>query len=400
MTLNFRYTRQLTNNSQKKMNIAIIRRKFNPFGGAENFISRAIQALSDKVKISVISEEWNPSSEATNNFEFIQASASGFSRKSKFIAFQKSVNKILLTHEFDLIQSHERLTGADIYRLGDGIHAAWVQRQYVISPWYRKLLLRLDPYHCAVINTEKLMALEPNLTYVANSPLVKKELISWYQVPETRITLIENGIDTSTFTPASTKKKHEAKLKLGLNPQKPTVLFVGSGFERKGAFELIEAVNDLPDWQLIIVGADKKIRTLNKVIRNRKTEDRVLVTGPQHDIHQFLDAADIFCLPSLYDSFPNAILEALCSGLPVVTTNAVGIAEAIESKKAGVICERTPQSIKTALRKALQHKDEMSKNALALSVRYDIKIANQLWLELYQQLITKKKARNLENITH
>lgn len=382
------------------MNIAIIRRKFNPFGGAEKFISRVIQALSNKVKISVISESWNNPLEAINNFEFIKANTKGFSRKSKFIAFQKSANKILLTHQFDLVQSHERLTGADIYRLGDGVHAAWIQRQYVVSPWYKKLWLRLDPYHRAVINTEKQMALEPNLTYVANSTLVKKELIAWYQVPETRITLIENGIDTNAFTPAGSQRKYQTKLKLGLNPQKPTVLFVGSGFERKGAFELTEAVSDLPDWQLIIVGADKKISSLNKVIRNRKAEHRVLVTGPQHDIHQFLDAADIFCLPSLYDSFPNAILEALCSGLPVVTTNAVGIAEAIESKKAGIICERTPQAIKIALEKAWQHKDEMSKNALALSVRYDIKIANQLWLELYQQLTTKKKARNLENITH
>jgi len=384
------------------MNIAIIRRRFNPFGGAEKFILRTIQGLSsEKIKITVISEKWISSPEkAKREHEFIGIGSHGISRTARFLNFQKSVRNILTVHNFDLIQSHERLVGADIYRLGDGIHAAWIQRQYVISPWYRKLWLRLDPYHRAVIATEKEMALDPNLTYVANSSLVKQELISWYQVPETRITLIENGIDTSAFTPSSSEEKKQAKRNLSLDPQKPTVLFVGSGFDRKGAFELTRAVRSMPNWQLIIVGADKKINSLKRIVHDSKLEDRILITGPQHDIHHFLNAADVFCLPSLYDSFPNAILEALCSGLPVVTTEAVGVAEAIKSNKAGAICERNPMAIQMALENVWKHKGEMSLNAVSLSKKYDIKHANQLWLDLYKKLINKKKDRNIENTSH
>jgi len=242
------------------MNIAIIRRKFNPFGGAEKFISRAIRALSlDTIKISIISENWNdPSKLTTDELEFIEAKASGFSRKTKFINFQKSVTQILLAREFDLIQSHERLIGSDIYRLGDGVHAAWIDRQSAIAQWYRKLWLKIDPYHRAVIKTEKEMAEDPSLTFVANSTMVKQELIKWYGVPDSRVVLIENGIDTQSFNPPSEKRKYQAKCGLELDPQKPTVIFIGSGYDRKGVFELTRAIHKLQKWQLIIVGADKK----------------------------------------------------------------------------------------------------------------------------------------------
>ena len=384
------------------MNIAIIRRKFSPFGGAERFISRAIKSLSDdKVKVSIISENWNdPTNPATQDFEFIQAKTGGLARKTKFINFQKSVQKILASREFDLIQSHERLIGADIYRLGDGVHAAWIHRQSAIAPWYRKIWLKLDPYHRAVIKTEKAMTEDPNLTFVANSTMVREELIRLYGVPNSRIVLIENGIDTQSFDPPIPEEKHQAKSDLGLDSQQPTVIFIGSGYNRKGALELICAIEELRNWQLIIVGADKKINHLKKIIRNRKLEERIIIAGPQEDIRPYLDAGDIFCLPSLYDSFPNAILEALCSGLPVVTTDAVGIAEAIKTNNAGDICQRNPAAIKKALEKVWLNKEMMSKNAMLLSKKYDIKLTTKLWLNLYHQLIKKKKATYLENITH
>jgi glycosyltransferase involved in cell wall biosynthesis len=126
------------------------------------------------------------------------------------------------------------------------------------------------------------------------------------------------------------------------------VLFVGSGFERKGAFEIVEAIKLLPKFQAIIVGQDKKIQQLRNLARGHK----VLITGPQDDIQKYLDASDIFCLPSLYDSLPNAALEALCCGLPIVLTKDVGLAPHIEKNLAGVICKKDKHSIADALIKA------------------------------------------------
>ena len=385
------------------MKIAIIRCKFNPFGGAEQFITRTIQSLSAfDVHASIIAESWqkNNDTSSTSSQDWIEAIVTGSNRAAKFLSFNQSVATILSTNKFDLIQSHERLLGADIYRLGDGIHASWVARLAKVSPWYTKLWLKIDPYHRAVIRTEKKMAKEPNLTYVANSTLVQHELIDWYQVPKSRIVLIENGIDTTAFRPSSQAKKITEKTKLGLNPQLPTVLFIGSGFARKGAFELLEAINSLPDFQLIIVGYDKQLTRIKKRVKALQLEKRVLVTGPQSDVKPFLAAADCFCLPSLYDPFPNAVLEALCSALPVVVTDAVGIADAVTHHNAGMVCERQAASIAQALQLVWKNRVTMSDNALNLSKNYDLAKSSQQWLTLYNTLINNKKENNIAHFTH
>jgi len=374
------------------MKIAIIRRKFTPFGGAENFILRTSSGLSALgIKFFIISERWKRNAHPSRDIPWLEAKSSGFFRFSRFLSFQRSVKKIISTHHFDLIQSHERLTGVDIYRLGDGIHAAWVDRIKNISPWYKKIWLNIDPYHQRIIQIEKEMSEDNNLFYVANSELVKKELSEYYKVPKSRIRVIENGIDIKSFRLASASKKELSKKKLALDPTLPVVLFVGSGFERKGAFELVEAIKLLPKFQAIIVGQDKKIQQIKDLARGQK----ILIAGPQDNIQQYLDASDIFCLPSLYDSLPNAALEALCCGLPIVLTKDVGLAPHIEKNLAGVICKKDKHSIADALMKAWQKRKLFSKNALKASKAFDIQIKNKEWLHLYNELLNKKKIKVL-----
>ena len=374
------------------MKIAIIRRKFTAFGGAENFILRASSGLSQLgINFFIISELWKRNSHNSKNIHWIEAKSHGFFRFTKFIRFQKSVRKIIALNNFDLIQSHERLTGVDIYRLGDGIHAAWIDRLKEISPWYKKAWLSIDPYHQKIIRIEKEMSEDENLFYVANSDLVKKELYKYYKVPESRIKVIENGIDTRSFHPASPSKKEASKKQLALNPKFPVVLFVGSGFERKGAFEIVEAIKLLPKFQAIIVGQDKKIDQLRVLAHGHN----ILVTGPQDNIQKYLDAADIFCLPSLYDSLPNAALEALCCGLPIVLTKDVGLAPHIKKNLAGVICKKDKLSIADALIKAWEKRKLFSKNALKAAKAFEIKNKNKEWFHLYNELLKNKKIKVL-----
>ncbi|CAM8394754.1 GT4_PimA-like domain containing protein [Candidatus Methylopumilus universalis] len=374
------------------MKIAIIRRKFTAFGGAENFILRASSGLSQLgINFFIISELWKRNSHNSKKIHWIEAKSHGFFRFTKFIRFQKSVRKIIALNNFDLIQSHERLAGVDIYRLGDGIHAAWIDRLKEISPWYKKAWLSIDPYHQKIIRIEKEMSEDENLFYVANSDLVKKELYKYYKVPESRIKVIENGIDTRSFHPASASKKEASKKQLTLNPKFPVVLFVGSGFERKGAFEIVEAIKLLPKFQAIIVGQDKKIDQLRVLAHGHN----ILVTGPQDNIQKYLDAADIFCLPSLYDSLPNAALEALCCGLPIVLTKDVGLAPHIKKNLAGVICKKDKLSIADALIKAWEKRKLFSKNALKAAKAFEIKSKNKEWFHLYNELLKNKKIKVL-----
>jgi len=386
------------------MHIAIIRRKFNPFGGAERFILRTIEGLKNShIDISVISETWQtPENQQSTEFsnQIINVPVIGNSRSSQLKSFQKSVNNILKTHHFDLIQSHERLLGADIYRLGDGIHAAWVDRLSKYKPWYQRLWLKIDPFHRHIIATEKKMAEDKNLTFIANSPLVKSELMDWYNVPEQQITVIENGINTQEFLPSTPLAKMTAISNLKISNTRPLVLFVGSGFERKGAFHLVNAMALLPNFQAMIVGHDKQLKKLKRLVEALNLEDRVHIVGPQYDVKPYLQAADIFCLPSIYDSLPNALLEALCSGLPVVISDGIGIADKVISKNAGILCEINPLSISQAIQIAWANKDQLSHNALSLSKEYDIETKSQEWLNLYNRVIETKKYQQHAHTSH
>lgn len=383
------------------MKIAIIRRKFNPFGGAEQFILRAIQGLrAKKIDISIIAESWNQPAKNPNDFKFIQVVASGKTRTAKFNGFSKAVHQVLKSEEFDLVQSHERMLGVDIYRLGDGVHASWVKRYANESSWLRKIWLKIDPYHRAVICAEKAMAADANLTFVANSTLVQKEIKDWYQVPEHRVVLIENGIDTQQFQPSSNLEKRTNKISLGLNPDLPVVVFVGSGFARKGAWDLVNAINLLSEFQLLVIGNDKKISALKKHVHTLKNKNHIHIFGPQHDVQKYLASADIFCLPSSYDSFPNAALEALCSGLPIVITDAVGLADIVKIEKAGVICTKEAKSIAAGIEQCWNNLSAYSERALNLSKKYDISIANEKWLNLYNQLLEAKRVKAIANSSH
>ena len=194
------------------MKIAIIRRKFTAFGGAENFILRASFGLSQfGIKFFIISEQWKKNDNTSKDITWLDAKSCGAFRFSRFLSFQNSVKKIISANHFDLIQSHERLTGVDIYRLGDGVHAAWVDRVKKISPWYKKIWLNIDPYHQRIIRIEKEMSEDSNLFYVANSGLVKNELCKYYAVPNSRIRVIENGIDIKSFHAVSAQKKETSK---------------------------------------------------------------------------------------------------------------------------------------------------------------------------------------------
>lgn len=378
------------------MEIAIIRRKFNPFGGAERFILRTIEGLKNhQIKVSIISESW----ESSKNHQLIDATSQsipvavkGQTRFTQLKSFQNSVSATLKTHSFDLVQSHERLLGADIYRLGDGIHSSWLKRFAQHKPWHQKLWLKLDPFHRLIIATEKRMAQDKKLIFVANSPLVKQELIDWYQVPKERIVIIENGINTQEFTPATPAEKNNYKTSLNLSTKEPLVLFVGSGFERKGAFHLVEAMAGIDGFQAIIVGHDKRLKQLKDLCHILRLDSRVHIVGPKDDVKPYLKAADIFCLPSIYDSLPNALLEALCSGLPVVISDGVGIADKVVQHGAGVVCEINAKSIGSGILHAWNNQEEYSKNALRLSKEFDIQIKSEAWLKLYNQIIQKKKS--------
>lgn len=368
------------------MKLAIIRRTYSDFGGAEVFINRLVNSLNLD-DVSIISNKWQTANPQT---KFIWADHKGFTRKSRLIKFNQSVSEILNSQNFDIVQSHERMLGIDIFRAGDGVHASWIEKLSNESGYAKKVWLKHDPYHQEIIRLEKLMAQDDRITFVANSLMTRNDLINYLNLAPNRIVTIKNGFDNSNITPSSEKEKRVVKANLGINPDLPLILFIGSGFQRKGAFLLAKVAEVLPSIQIGIIGKDKALHKLTSEVHSKKLQDRIFIYGPQKDTKPYLQAADIFCLPSLYDSFSNAVLEALAYGLPCVLTPNVGMHDAVQLFFAGQSCSRNVESIAHSIEKALKNQEQLSMNALNLSKKYSTENPNKAWGELYQSIMNAK----------
>jgi UDP-glucose:(heptosyl)LPS alpha-1,3-glucosyltransferase len=366
--------------------LAIIRRRYAQFGGAERFIETTAREFSrEGIDLSIISEAWTG---ASGGFRQITVPARGVTRAGKLASFQREAAGIVAREKFDLVQSHERLLTADIFRAGDGVHAAFVARQAAERGPLRAMLMRLDPMHRLVMATERRMARDTAMMFVANSSLVAREIADWLDVPGDRIRIIENGVDTAAFRPPTSEQCAAARGRFGLAADAPVVAFVGSGFERKGALGLVEALA-LPACRgihALIAGRDRQLETLRRRVEALGLSGRVQVLGGVDDPLAIYQAADLFALPSLYDPMPNAALEALACGLPVLATADTGIADALRESGAGLIVTRDPDSIAAGITAILGKRAEMATAARALAPRFDLAAATARWLALYREL--------------
>jgi UDP-glucose:(heptosyl)LPS alpha-1,3-glucosyltransferase len=375
------------------MKLAVVRRKYNPYGGAERFLeSLRTQLVERNISVSVIAETWKTVDYESDSV--VKIKASGFFRSTRFRSFSQNVQTFLTNQQFDLIQSHERLTGVDIYRLGDGIHAAWLERCARVSGSAKTLLRKIDSYNRAVIMTESQMAMDDRLHFVATSKLVLEELKSFYNVPEDRIFTIPNGVDVKRFSPATSDQKIKAREALGIPQSALVVGFVGSDFTRKGLWPLARAIMMSRDLYLVVAGRDSSSEKLNKLISDAGVKSSIRYLGPVDNVLSLLWASDVFALPSLYEPSSNAILEAMSCGLPIVCTESVGNANIVREQNCGYICDRDPESILEGLRYVLSSDryEALSANCRLAAKQIVQEPIIDKWLKLYDTVLNKKSA--------
>ena len=127
------------------------------------------------------------------------------------------------------------------------------------------------------------------------------------------------------------------RTRLGLADTQPVFLYVGSGFERKGVAQALQALARTPDAHLLIVGHDKKAKQYQRLSRSLGVGQRAHFVGAQTDVKPYYGLADALLLPTLYDPFPNVVVEAMACGLPVITSKKCGAAELIDEGRQGFV---------------------------------------------------------------
>jgi UDP-glucose:(heptosyl)LPS alpha-1,3-glucosyltransferase len=322
--------------------LAVVRQKYTPFGGAERFIDRALGALAAQgTEVTLLCREWNGGEQGGFPVEICNPSWPKLGgRKARDAGFARAIQDIIATQRFDLVQSHERIPGCHIYRAGDGVHATWLELRDAARGGAARLATALSSWHRYTLAAEGAMFRHPDLkAVICNSRMVRDDIARRFGVPGDKLQLIYNGVDCAHFHPGL-REEHRAVLrqKLGAGDTARIILFVGSGFERKGVATLLDALERLPGAQLWVVGRDKAQPAMERRAARLGVANRVRFFGPQPDVRPFYGAADLLALPTLYDPFPNAALEALASGLPLVTTTSCGAAELVRPDENGALC--------------------------------------------------------------
>ncbi|MDX6769760.1 MAG: glycosyltransferase [Elusimicrobiota bacterium] len=168
-----------------------------------------------------------------------------------------------------------------------------------------------------------------------------------------RVKVIRNGIETAGW-PASKvdRAKHRLELRLGANDL--LVGAVGRLDDQKGFDTLIEAMAGLKSFPIkcVILGEGPARGKLEGLVRKHQLEKSVWLLGERADVPSWLSAFDVYCLPSRWEGLPNALLEAMALGLPVVASAVDGVPEAVEHEKSGLLVPPDdPKALGAALRR-------------------------------------------------
>src|ERR1700682_1451734 len=196
--------------SNEKLNIAFIRRGYSATGGAEAYLrrlSRGIVDLGHKVRL-ITTPEWPASAWTFGEITHLHARSA--------TAFADELEESRPQIRCDLLMSLERVWRCDVYRAGDGVHRAWLERRKQFATPLQTLCRFFSRKHHGILRLEKSLFADGGAgRIIANSQMVKKEVVDLYSYPADKIDVVHNGvpIDRFRFDPAR-REKGRGDLKL------------------------------------------------------------------------------------------------------------------------------------------------------------------------------------------
>jgi glycosyltransferase involved in cell wall biosynthesis len=180
---------------------------------------------------------------------------------------------------------------------------------------------------------------------LANSRAVARSLAKYYGIPQSEIYVIYNAISDVSIDAETARS--EIRQELGLPEQQKLAVMVANQHKEKNYSMLIRTAkhvcNQRNDITFVGVGRGDMIDELKPFIDQYDVKEKMIFVGQRDDVPRWLAAADVFCFTSDFEGFPNAILEAMIAGLPVVTTDYPGVDEIVRGDDIGIIVSRNDE---------------------------------------------------------
>ena len=365
------------------MKLALVRQRYNPHGGAERHIERAVQALeAGGAEITLIAREWKGGA-AGEPRRLLRVDPFYIGSWWRDAGFARAARAAWEGADFALVQSHERIPGAAVYRAGDGVHRQWLEHRARHASSLDRLSIALNPYHRYLCAAEKAMFEHAALrAVICNSNMVRGEILRHFSIAEDKLRVIYNGVDTTRFHPRERAARRDGDIVLA---------FVGSGFARKGLDTVLAAMaRSRLRLKLLVVGADRELPRYAALAQALKLGEQVRFTGGIEDVRPHYAAADALVLPTLYDPFPNVVLEAMAMGLPVIVSDRCGAAELVKHGENGWIVPAQDADVLGEAFERLEDRARLERMGVAARTAvepYTIEAMAAQLLALYRELL-------------
>jgi UDP-glucose:(heptosyl)LPS alpha-1,3-glucosyltransferase len=353
------------------MKVAIVQEHVDPQrGGAETStleMARELAALDLDVTVVCAAREGASAAGATadaavaDGVRLHRLPVYGASRTRRTVQFVAAADRFARQQRFDIIHAVTPCFSCNVYQPRGGTYVETVERSIArsrtaIGRLVRRIGRRLNyrQRFLLLVERDRLSDLRPPHV-AAISRYGREQVERWFpHFPGPRLHVVLNGVCVEPFSAAEFEQtRHRAREMVGAEPGETLLLFVAHNFALKGLRQLIDACAELEAtarWRLLVAGRDSAAPYVRQA-RRRGVASRVWFLGST-DVRALYAAADLLVHPTWYDPCSRVVLEALCYGVPVVTTRYNGAIDAFTDESLGVVIDE-PSDV-GALRRAIE----------------------------------------------
>jgi UDP-glucose:(heptosyl)LPS alpha-1,3-glucosyltransferase len=378
------------------MKIALGIREFLPEkGGAERYCYDLMHFLAGKgLEVHIYSSAFP---ERDRRLCFHQVPIIPHPKSLQVLSFAVNCRRMMREEKFDCIMGVGDTLYADLLQPHGGVHWKWFWRGLAgyrkPFPWVFKFLGRsLSPKQWAKGIIEDAPYAKAKKV-IAISEMVYRDISDYYGIPADRMAVIYNGVDTEYFHPRNKKYREGVKSRYGFNSEDLVLLFVSHNFRLKGLRYLIQALalikRKKENVKLLVIGRDRA-EPYRRLAKKLGCADDILFTGGVKDLERYYASADILVHPTFYDPCSLVVLEALASGLPVITTRRNGAGGIVSDGQEGFVLD-DPKNVYVMAEKilSLSQPGTLKKAARAarrLAQRYSHQRCYQEMMQVFQKI--------------
>ena len=311
------------------MRLAFVHKRYGCEGGTERILHGLARGLGARGhEVDVFCKSYDPSSPAAPGVRIKPLRAGGPGSLWRTLALFVAAKLATQRTAYDLVVHFGRTGPQDIYRSGGGCHRRWLAVLGEAKGFWHRVALRCSLRHRFLLWHER-SALRSAGTVVVPSEQARGDLIDAYGEDARRVHVLANGVDLDRFHPRGrTLHGDVQRRQLGLAPSERVLLFVGSDYWRKGLDRVLVALAELAAqgemFHLLVAGGDRRQAAFSSIARDLGILGQVSFLGEVTRPELLYASADLLVLPTRYDPFANVTLEALASGVPVLTSRVNG----------------------------------------------------------------------------